>query len=98
MESDKIPTSEEILDKYNLHTTYHPNGHPTDVRRHDPDCTFCQYEDDVQEAMVEFAKFHVRAALKSATENVYTEENPIGYSSSVNEDSILEAYPDEHIK
>ncbi len=48
--------------------------------------------------MVEFAKMHVTAALKAASENatVYADEG--GYSEFVDEQSILNAYPLENIK
>lgn len=43
--------------------------------------------------LVEFAKLHVKAALKEASEKagVYADEG--GYSEFVDEDSILNAYP-----
>ena len=53
---------------------------------------------DVKGAMIEFAKLHVEAALKAASEKalVYADEG--GYSEFVDEDSILNAYPLENIK
>jgi predicted AAA+ superfamily ATPase len=49
-------------------------------------------------AMVEFAKLHVEAALKEASEKatVYADEG--GYSEFVDEQSILNAYPLDNIK
>ena len=56
------------------------------------------FSDDVQKAMIEFAKLHVEAALKEAAEKalVYADEG--GYSEFVDESSILNAYSLENIK
>jgi hypothetical protein len=50
------------------------------------------------EIMIEFAKMHVEAALKEASEKalVYADEG--GYSEFVDEQSILNAYPLTNIK
>jgi hypothetical protein len=54
--------------------------------------------------MIEFAKLHVEAALKSASENAKTEEVWEGNTGSeycdtiVNKDSILNSYPPENIE
>ena len=52
----------------------------------------------VSEIMIEFAKLHVEAALKNASENalVYADEG--GYSEFVDKNSILNAYQLENIK
>ena len=57
--------------------------------------------EDAKEAIIEFAKLHVEAALKEASENATTFNKPkfkgdINYV--VDEDSILNAYPLENIK
>lgn len=52
-------------------------------------------EYDVAQAMIEFAKFHVKAALKAAAES---EELNFKDKYWVDQDSILNAYPDELIK
>ena len=49
-----MKTAEEILDKYNLHWTYHPYDNPT-TKLHDKNCTFCDIEDNVIKAMEEYA-------------------------------------------
>ena len=61
--------------------------------------------DDINYAMIEFAKLHVEAALKAADEKAEVEEiwdNPInpsmGISYGVDKDSILNSYPLENIK
>jgi hypothetical protein len=56
-----------------------------------------QAKESVQ-IMIEFAKLHVEAALKEASEKatVYADEG--GYSEFVDEQSILNAYPLEKIK
>lgn len=53
---------------------------------------------DTRELMVEFAKIHVEAALKEASEKalVYADEG--GYSEYVDEKSILDSYPLDNIK
>jgi len=59
-------------------------------------------EEDVKNLMIEFAKFHVDAALKAAAENATADipfyENGVPASPSVNKDSILGAYPLDNIK
>jgi len=68
--------------------------------------------DDVYSVMIEFAKLHVDAALKEASEkaNLYLHNSGWKHSSdiktvkchnydaSINKDSILNAYPLENIK
>ena len=68
-----------------------------------PDDIELWYETDghAQQAvsiMIEFAKMHVEAALKEASEKaiVYADEG--GYSEFVDEQSILNAYPLTNIK
>jgi len=55
---------------------------------------------DVPLWMVEFAKLHVDAALKSACENAWAKHyrDSDGCEYDVDEDSILSAYPLENIK
>jgi len=48
--------------------------------------------------LINFAKLHVEAALKAASENAETEEYMIPGVFYVNIDSILNAYPLENIK
>ena len=55
------------------------------------------FSDDVQKAMIEFAKLHVEAALKAASENA-TSYVIGGLTSEVDEDSVLNAYPLTYIK
>jgi hypothetical protein len=54
--------------------------------------------DDIYEAMCEFAKMHVEAALKAASEEALTECDEGGETGFVNQQSILTAYPSELIK
>ena len=57
------------------------------------------FSDDVQQAMIEFAKLHVEAALKEASEKARLKELEIHLSDgSVDKDSILNSYPLENIK
>jgi len=54
---------------------------------------------DVKDAMIEFAKLHVEAALKEASENA--EQKWIKFTENdyeIDKDSILNAYPLENIK
>ena len=62
------------------------------------DCLNGSIEPDITQAMIKFAKMHVEAALKEASENaiVYADEG--GYSEFVDEQSILNAYPLTNIK
>ena len=63
---------------------------------------YCQK--DVVKKAIEFAKLHVEAALKTASENAETDYelgNPFDPNSRyeiVNKESILNAYPLENIK
>ncbi len=54
-------------------------------------------KEDVENAMIEFAKLHVEAALKAASENVKTKITNRN-ASYVDKDSILNSYPLEKIK
>ena len=58
--------------------------------KHNPDCKY----DDV---MIEFAKFHVEAALKAASENADTVPTARN-GHYINKRSILNAYPLKNIK
>ena len=51
---------------------------------------------DIKTAMIEFAKLHVKLALKQASENVIIDGHPFEYE--LDKDSILNAYPLENIK
>ena len=55
-------------------------------------------EEGVQEAMIEFAKLHVEAALKSAAFGAYTKDVKFTEDVEVDQESILNAYPLENIK
>ena len=48
---------------------------------------------EVKEALIEFAKFHVKAALKAASENVTIYDD-----GAVSMSSIIDAYPLRNIK
>ena len=57
------------------------------------------YSDDVQKAMIEFARIHVKAALKEALESIPC----LGSSSDIAsyeevEEAVLTSYPSENIK
>jgi hypothetical protein len=63
---------------------------------------------NIEQFMIEFAKLHVQAALKEASEKVRQIEDPYAYTGNtgseypadyiVDKDSILNAYPLTNIK
>jgi hypothetical protein len=53
--------------------------------------------ESIHSNMIQFAKLHVEAALKAASEDVELETYG-SFGNSVNKDSILNAYPIENIK
>lgn len=53
---------------------------------------------DALEAMIEFAKLHVGAALKEASEKSTCMDGDPYYSDMIDKESILNAYPLENIK
>ena len=55
-------------------------------------------EVDIVQAMIEFAKLHVEAALKAASANAQTECDEGGELGFVNKETILDAYPLTNIK
>jgi len=85
---EKIPTAEEIMQK-------HLDPH---------DCLrLSKCYEMTLEAMIEFAKMHVEAALKEASEKaktIYIEPDgcATGDYYDVDKDSILNSYPLENIK
>ena len=48
--------------------------------------------------MIEFAKLHVEAALKSAASDAHTKDVPFSDDVEVDQKSILNSYPLENIK
>ena len=85
---ENIPTAEELLND----RVYITQDDIEDV--HDSIST-------VAEAMIEFAKLHVEAALKHASEKAELSNKPKfsgDYNLVVDEDSILNSYPLNKIK
>ena len=85
---ENIPTAEELLND----RVYITQDDIEDV--HDSIST-------VAEAMIEFAKLHVEAALKHASEKAELSNKPKfsgDYNLVVDEESILNSYPLENIK
>lgn len=66
-------------------------------QKHPQDGTLPQWTKDL---MIEFAKLHVEAALKEASENVKWKEQITmqGLQVTINKSSILNAYPTSNIK
>ena len=56
------------------------------------------FSDDVQKAMIEFAKLHVEEALKAAAEQAEIENDWDNQKGNISKDSILNAYLLENIK
>lgn len=82
-----VPTSKEILElHYNMDRD--EDGHPV------------YYDWSAKDAMIAFARLHVEAALKAASENVrYREQITMqGVQRTFSVNSILNAYPLENIK
>ena len=74
-----VPTAKEILElHYNMDRD--EDGHPV------------YYDWSAKDAMIAFARLHVEAALKAASENA-TSYVIGGLTSEVDEDSVLNAYP-----
>ena len=94
---EKLPTAETFF-----LNTYFSDSISDDDKRLWLECNR-QAKESVQ-IMIEFAKLHVEAALKEASENAETEDVWEGNTGSeycdtnVNKDSILNSYPLENIK
>jgi len=87
-DNNKIISAEQWLDIYLENTTY---------SLYDLD------KDDIEDQMIEFAKYHVELALKSASETATLNIEPLigsidGYTSEINKDSILNSYNLDNIK
>lgn len=87
--SNNILTAEEFLQ--NHHQISHFYNDETDK--------MCCFSDDMQKAMIEFAKLHVKAALKEALESIPC----LGSSTDIAtyeevEKAVLNAYPEDLIK
>ncbi len=84
---NKIPSAKELLN-----TIYNDDYRSSYKTFYSDQC--------VEKSMIEFAKLHVEAALKIASEKGVTELRSEGNSDDqiVNKDSILNAYPLENIK
>lgn len=76
----KIPTAEEILSKQGV-TKSPISGLETYL------------PSNAKNAMIAFAKLHVEAALKAASEKAIVHADEGGYSEFVDESSILNSYP-----
>lgn len=54
--------------------------------------------EDAEYAMIEFARLHVEAALKAASEQAHTKDIPYTDDVEVDKVSIIKSYPLENIK
>jgi hypothetical protein len=80
---EKIPTAKELIE-----TDYYHLHLDTD--------SICL--GSIETAMIEFAKLHVEAALKEASERYEYDEIHISDNPEFLKDSILNSYPLENIK
>jgi hypothetical protein len=98
---DKIPTAEEIFKRDSIFYQFEEG---------DPE--YLIDKEDFKIAMIEFAKLHVKEALKAASNNAYVEYIDLltqekfdytdvitddGVGADVNKQSILNAYPEINI-
>ena len=91
IKAGNLPTAEEFLQEH------HQISHFYSDKEEQMVC----FSSDVQKAMIEFAKLHVKAALEKASEDAEVEEwaelnGDTG--TRVDKKSILNAYPDENVK
>ena len=88
-----IPTAEEILIKERilLKTIEESGNFPLNLTRD----THIGTAKNIKKAMIEFAKLHVKEALKQASEQVYVSDTVF---CEIDRDSILNAYPLNLIK
>lgn len=77
---NQVPTTEEFLQNHLQISHFYDDK---------TDRMVC-FSDDVQQAMIEFAKMHVQAALKAAAEN--------SVKMSATQATIENSYPLENIK
>lgn len=88
MENKIIPTAEEMIDKWHVKAI-----ETMGTSEHNPNL--------LGEIMIEFAKLHVEAALKHASEKAELSNKPKfsgDYNLVVDEESILNSYPLNKIK
>jgi hypothetical protein len=88
-----VPTAEDFLQDH------HQISHFYDDKTNNMVC----FSDDVQKAMIEFAKLHLKAQEEAILQNVTTTNEPHWSGEqeddvSVDIDSILNAYPLENVK
>lgn len=88
-----ISTAEEILIKEEilLKTIEESGNFPLNLTRD----THIGTAKNIKKAMIEFAKLHVKEALKQASEQVYVSDTVF---CEIDRDSILNAYPLNLIK
>lgn len=83
-----VPTAEEFLqDSFTISHFYNDKYNRMSC-----------FSDDVQKAMIEFAKLHVEEALKAAAEQAEIENDWDNQKGNISKDSILNAYLLENIK
>jgi hypothetical protein len=93
---DKIPSAEEWLSNHKELSSY-------DVAYHDEGGYQGVDENKLYKIMIEFAKLHVEAALKAASEKVSLTDFAYeflqeGADDAIDKETILNAYPLDNIK
>lgn len=86
METNKLPTAEELIDFYNELPL------PIDINKQ---------KLFIKELMIEFAKLHVQEALKQASEKAKIVDTGVTdsyFDSAIDKESILTAYNLDNIK
>ncbi len=78
---EQIPTAEELIDKTGSHEFWD---------------NFHGVKEELKDAMIEFAKLHVEAALKAAVKHLPYDDKM--NQSLLDERAILNSYPLEKIK
>jgi len=91
---NKIPTAEDFLQEHSKISHFY------DDKTNQMVC----FSADVQKALIEFAKLHVKAALETASKKAKTKNEWEGNTGSeycdtvVDRESIINAYPLDNIK
>lgn len=84
----KVPTAEEFLQDH------HQISHFYDDKTNNMVC----FSDDVQKAMIEFAKLHLEAQQKAILKNAKTRLVNFWGGEVIDKNSILNSYPLDKIK
>jgi uncharacterized protein YjbI with pentapeptide repeats len=84
----KVPTAEDFLQDH------HQISHFYDDKTNNMVC----FSDDVQKAMIEFAKLHLEAQKKAILKNAKLKKVNFWGGTEIDKNSILNSYPLDKIK